>query len=93
MRGKKTRRLGGTAGYRCDGIRQDAVTAQLTVQAKRGQLAAAPMQAESGPYEGLAGRRTDRTHDHGAIRYLLQLGPRDQRPMSTSLEGTQGVTI
>ena len=92
MRGKKQQDFGGKAGYRCDVIRQDAVAAQLTVQATRGQLAAAPTQAEPEPYEGLAGRRTDQTHDHGAIRYLLHLGPRDQRPMSTSLEGTQGVT-
>ena len=80
MRGKITKRLGGKAGYRCDVIRQDAVAAQLTVQATRGQLAAAPTQAEPEPYEGLAGRRTRLIHDHGAIATSYTLDPETNDP-------------
>ena len=68
------------AGYRCDGIRQDAVAAQLTVQATRGQLVAAPMQAEPEPYEGLAGRRTRLIHDQGAIATSCTLDPETNDP-------------
>ena len=62
MRGKKPKRLRRKASCRSDAIRQDAVTAQLVVQAPRGQLAAAPAQADTEPYEGLAGSRTRLVH-------------------------------
>jgi len=80
MRGKKQQDFGGKAGYRCDVIRQDAVAAQLTVQATRGQLAAAPTQAEPEPYEGLAGRRTRLIHERGAIATSYTLDPETNDP-------------